>query len=232
AGERENRALLRDAAGPVGERITDGGGGEDRRSQPVSGSGVSARVESAIRGEGGQRRGRAPAGGGSALPGKHSQPCGNAQGDERLHDRVARKALADRERADPAGIARVNNSNRRAAGRKTDGVHRRGIRSAECMREGGEDVSARSAAAATAICACARREPLDGWIQRAESGSESGQKSAVDDAGCARGGRQRPAAARSLIPFPVSPRGKAGAGGFPPRRKKRGSPHKRAAAPL
>ena len=33
-------------------------------------------------------------------------------------------------------------------------------------------------------------------------------------------------------PFPVSPPGKAGAGGFPPRRTKRGSPHKRAAAPL
>src|SRR6185312_9492920 len=33
-------------------------------------------------------------------------------------------------------------------------------------------------------------------------------------------------------PFPVSPPGKAGAGGFPPRRKKRGSPHKRGFAPL
>jgi hypothetical protein len=33
-------------------------------------------------------------------------------------------------------------------------------------------------------------------------------------------------------PFPVFPKGKAGVGGFPPRRKPRGSPHKRAAAPL
>jgi hypothetical protein len=36
----------------------------------------------------------------------------------------------------------------------------------------------------------------------------------------------------SSPPFPVSPRGKAGAGGFPPRRIKRGSLHKRVAAPL
>ncbi len=35
----------------------------------------------------------------------------------------------------------------------------------------------------------------------------------------------------SDLPFPVSPPGKVGAGGFPPRRKKRGSPHKRAPPP-
>ncbi len=53
-----------------------------------------------------------------------------------------------------------------------------------------------------------------------------------------------PAAARRYVPFPVSPRGKAGAGGFPPRRAHAarqpktlacddaaGSPHKRATAP-
>jgi hypothetical protein len=33
--------------------------------------------------------------------------------------------------------------------------------------------------------------------------------------------RKRPAAARNLNPFPVSPAGKAGAGGFPPRRLRR-----------
>src|ERR1700722_9486219 len=31
-----------------------------------------------------------------------------------------------------------------------------------------------------------------------------------------------------LLPFPVSPKGKAGVGGFPPRRKNGGSPRKRA----
>ena len=38
--------------------------------------------------------------------------------------------------------------------------------------------------------------------------------------------------AKGGSPFPVSPKGKAGAGGFPPRRTRRGSPHKGAAAPL
>src|SRR3979411_3324978 len=33
--------------------------------------------------------------------------------------------------------------------------------------------------------------------------------------------RKRPAAARNLNPFPVSPAGNAGAGGFPPRRLRR-----------
>jgi hypothetical protein len=33
-------------------------------------------------------------------------------------------------------------------------------------------------------------------------------------------------------PLPVPPPGKAGAGGFPPRRRRRGSPHKRVPAPL
>ena len=36
----------------------------------------------------------------------------------------------------------------------------------------------------------------------------------------------------SDLPFPVSPPGKAGAGGFPPRRKKRGSPPQEGSAPL
>ena len=46
-------------------------------------------------------------------------------------------------------------------------------------------------------------------------------------------GGQQPAAARSLIPLSRFPwKGKAGAGGFPPRRRQRGSPHKRADAPL
>src|SRR5260370_41417761 len=35
----------------------------------------------------------------------------------------------------------------------------------------------------------------------------------------------------SDLPFPVSPKGKAGAGGVPPPRKKRGSPHKRGPPP-
>ena len=59
------------------------------------------------------------------------------------------------------------------------------------------------------------------------------------EAGRIGGGEQsghgsQPAAARNgnlYFPFPVSPKGKAGAGGFPPRRKNSGSPRKRAKPP-
>jgi hypothetical protein len=156
----------------------------------------------------------------------------DTQGNERLHDRVGRKALADSERADTAGIARVDDPNRGAAERKTDGPHRRGILSAECMREGRQDVGTGSGGGGTAIRVSAWHESLDGWLQRAQLESEFGHAFAVGDFRRSRRTRNKPAAARSLIPLSRFPKGKAGAGGFPPRRIKRGSPHKRAAAPL
>jgi hypothetical protein len=69
------------------------------------------------------------------------------------------------------------------------------------------------------------------------TGAESSSKSANGSRAnrrCEQGGIS-PAGSKEVFhlisPFPFPLTGKAGAGGFPPRRKKRGSPHKRAPPP-
>jgi hypothetical protein len=51
---------------------------------------------------------------------------------------------------------------------------------------------------------------------------EAGRIGGGEQSGYIAGGSQE--RRESLLPFPVSPKGKAGAGGFPPRRKKRRLP--------
>ena len=161
----------------------------------------------------------------TALSGKHSEPCRAAAGKQRLHDCLGGSALADSEGGAAAGSARNHDSDRGAAGWHATGADWRRLRQAELMRDTRQQAET-AKAQGEAIRTPARPKPVDGRIQR--------QRPADVDSG--RNGCERnPNSLRQrgiLFPFPVFPRGKAGAGGFPHAAQSAEPPIKRAAAPL
>src|SRR5277367_1782318 len=103
-------------------------------------------------------------------------------------------------------------------------MHRRAVRCPRSLPQTRKTPCGHDKTSRAEACAGTGPESVDGSLQSAKA---RGRK---DERGF-RKPEKEPAAARNLIPFPVSPAGKAGAGGFPPRRLRR-LPPQEGSAPL
>ena len=115
AGQGPGGTVVPDGPGPPGQGTAAGGDLDNSGGQPVPGRGVSSGAEPPVLGAAGLL-GRCPSVGGGPRPGRDPERADVPDGGERLHGAARGPAVSDRASVDPAGPARLQGLDRRAAG--------------------------------------------------------------------------------------------------------------------
>src|SRR5271163_1479177 len=162
AGQRADRAQLSDGAGPAGERLAFGWCDQLGASQCLSGSQVSAVVESKAALRAGQCGRCAPAARPGARPGFLAQPCRSAASGQRLHRALRRKVVPDRPDGGEGGSARWSRTCGTASGWDDSS-------SISSTLDGGELVHAQTQAICTGGGCQTAAKAQPSWSQRSHA---------------------------------------------------------------
>src|SRR5450432_2075768 len=166
ASQGEGGAKLRYRSGPAGEAPAPGQGEDPAGCQQVSGSGVLARVERALRTTAGRSGGHASSADAADRFGERAGLCRATRSEQRLHVFVCGPEVSDRADGREDRDAGKEPANRTTSERRTEGAVRRSVCGSERVRGQGASSAEGGGEAGPQGPQSGRQKRLDGRLLR------------------------------------------------------------------
>src|ERR1039457_3263911 len=166
ASQGEGGAKLRHRPGPAGEAPAPGQGEDPAGCQQVSGSGVLARVERALRTDARRSGGHASSADAADRFGECAEPCRATRSEQRLHVFVRGPEVSDRADGREDRNAGKEPANRTTSERRAQGAVRRSVCGSERVRSEGASGAEAGREAGAQRSQSGRQKRLDGRLLR------------------------------------------------------------------